>query len=316
MISNAGSANPLDPDFATGGDSPTTGFAGDFSGNGLTDLVVGNNGDGNLALLLGGSEGLSLSQSLSNPAAPNPTAVSFGGVTDGVLSFYVSTAGHDAALEMAFDLSSSAAIIGPGTAPSLGLSAVPGATIFEVARLDDLNGSAFDLLATLVTLTILPENLESELESGGGGALLASFSPGGSVGLGQGLGLSRSNDGTGSGEPEVANPANRIRPVPAVPARPAPLWIGWPHGHSSPSGWTRRGEASRTAGPRRRREWPSDRVEPAARPGPGSSQPRPSGRSVAVRDETPLQLARRDQVFPPGQEPGAHRCSDERALET
>ena len=212
LISDAGSANPVIRSFATGGDSPITGFAGDFSGNGLTDLVVGNNGDGHLALLLGGSDGLSLSQSLSNPAAPNPTAVSFGGVTDGVLSFYVSTAGHESALEMSFDLSSSAAIIGPGTAPLLGVSSVPGATIFEVARLGDVTGSAFDLLATLVTLTILPENLESELESGGGGALLASFSPGGSTGLGQGLGLSRSNDGVGGGEPEVTNPANASGP--------------------------------------------------------------------------------------------------------
>ena len=212
LISNTGSGNALIQTFATGGNSPTTGFAGDFNGNGFTDLVVGNNGDGHLALLLGGSDGLSLSQSLSSPAAPNPTAVSFGGVTDGVLSFYVSTAGHESALEMAFDLTSAGAIIGPGTAPSLGLSAVPGATIFEVARLGDVTGSAFDLLATLVTLTILPENLESELESGGSGALLASFSPGGSVGLGQSLGLSRSSDGVGGAEPEVTNPANATGP--------------------------------------------------------------------------------------------------------
>jgi len=213
LISNAGSANPVIQSFATGGNSPTTGFAGDFGGNGLTDLVVGNNGDGHLALLLGGSGGLSLSQSLSSPAAPNPTAVSFGGVTDGVLSFYVSTAGHDAALEMAFNLSAAAAIIGPGTAPLLGVSSVPGATILEVARLGDVTGSAFDLIATLVTLTILPENLESELESGGGGAaLLASFSPGGSTGLGQSIGVGRSNDGSGGGEPEVTNPANAAGP--------------------------------------------------------------------------------------------------------
>ena len=70
LISNAGSANPVIQSFATGGNSPIAGFAGDFNGNGFTDLVVGNNGDGNLALLLGGSGGLSLSQSLSNPAAP------------------------------------------------------------------------------------------------------------------------------------------------------------------------------------------------------------------------------------------------------
>ena len=79
LISGAGSANPLIQSFATGGDSPTTGFAGDFSGNGFTDLVVGNNGDGHLALLLGGSSGLTLSQSLFSAAAPNPTGLSFGG---------------------------------------------------------------------------------------------------------------------------------------------------------------------------------------------------------------------------------------------
>ena len=52
---------------------PTSGFAGDFTGNGLTDLVVGNNADGHLALLLGGSDGLSLSQTLVS-AVPHPTA--------------------------------------------------------------------------------------------------------------------------------------------------------------------------------------------------------------------------------------------------
>ncbi len=199
-----------------------------------------------------------------------------------------------AALEMAFDLSASAAIIGPGTAPSLGLSAVPGATIFEVARLGDVTGSAFDLLATLVTLTILPENLESELESGGGGALLASFSPGGSVGLGQGMGLSRSNDGIGGGEPEVTNPANRVRSRRHGPGQ-------YPGGSAGPVGAVRRRSgrgvagASHPAGSRRGREWHSDRVRPATNPEPGSSKPCSPGRSVAVRDEIPLRFARRDQ---------------------
>ena len=57
LISELGSANPVTQSFPTGGDSPTTGFAGDFTGNGFTDLVVGNNGDGHLALLLGGPAG-------------------------------------------------------------------------------------------------------------------------------------------------------------------------------------------------------------------------------------------------------------------
>jgi len=209
LISNAGSANPVIQSFATGGNSPITGFAGDFNGNGYTDLVIGNNADGHLALLLGGSGGLSLSQSLSNPAAPNPTAVSFGGLSDGVLSFYVSTAGREAALQMTFDLGAAGAILGPGSVALLGSSTAPGVTIVQVAQLGGSSGSVLDLIATFVTLTIVPGNLESELESAGGGtALLASFSPGTSTGLGQSLSLSQGNEGGGAGETDVRNPAD------------------------------------------------------------------------------------------------------------
>jgi hypothetical protein len=104
LISEIGSANPLTQNFPTGGNSPTAGFAGEFTNDGFTDLVVGNNGDGRLALLTGGPGGLSLSQTISSAEAPNPTALSFGGVSDGLLSFYVSTAGHEAATSLAFNL--------------------------------------------------------------------------------------------------------------------------------------------------------------------------------------------------------------------
>ena len=231
LISSVGAADPLIQSFATGGDSPTTGFAGDFTGNGFTDLLVGNNGDGHLALLLGGSDGLSLSQSLFSATAPNPTAVSFAGISDGVLSFYVSTAGHDAALEMTFDLSSAGATVEPGLSPTpgvspvLGVSPVPGATILQVARLGDVTGSAFDLIATLVTVTVVAGNLESELEGEGGGtALLASFAPGGTSGLGQSLRMNNDEGDFDEGDPDVkasidvsatspaSGPVNRLAP--------------------------------------------------------------------------------------------------------
>ena len=56
----------------TGGVRPTSGFAGDFNGNGFTDLVVGNNGDGRIALFLGGAGGLSLSQTITSAEVPEP----------------------------------------------------------------------------------------------------------------------------------------------------------------------------------------------------------------------------------------------------
>ena len=46
---------------------------------------------------LGGAGGLSLSQSTTSAAVPSPTSLSFAGVSDGVLSFYVATAGREAA---------------------------------------------------------------------------------------------------------------------------------------------------------------------------------------------------------------------------
>src|SRR5262249_32402261 len=104
LITALGSGSPQINAFATGGQRPTTGFAGDFTGDGLTDLVVGNNVDGHLALLLGADGGLSLSQVLVSREAPSPTGLSFAGVSDGVLSFYVSTAGREAAVSLAFDL--------------------------------------------------------------------------------------------------------------------------------------------------------------------------------------------------------------------
>ena len=104
LITGLSAGSPVTQTFATGGDSPTTGFAGDFLGNGFTDLVVGNTADGRLALLLGGPGGLNLAQTITSPAVPEPTGLSFAGVSDGTLSFYASTAGREAATALAFAL--------------------------------------------------------------------------------------------------------------------------------------------------------------------------------------------------------------------
>ncbi len=223
---------------ATGGLRPSSGFAGDFTDSGFTDLVVGNNADGHIALLLGGASGLSLSQSLISADAPSPTSLSFGGLSNGVLSFYVASAGHEAAFSLAFDLAGGSTPEGapgagvpggtPGgvTSPDIAggsgtegvvTPAVPGAelpaadalaqattgTFQQVAQLLSLNGSSLDLVASLFTVAVVPGSSNGELGGAGsasGTAELASFVPGGSQGVGQGLGHGQNNDGSGGSE--------------------------------------------------------------------------------------------------------------------
>jgi hypothetical protein len=79
-------------------------------------------------------------------------------------------------------------------------------TIVVVAQLGDVSGTALDLIATLVTLTVAPG---TELESTGGAtALLAVFGPGGANGFGQGPGQDMSEETSRAGEVETANPPN------------------------------------------------------------------------------------------------------------
>ncbi len=177
LITGLGSASPQSQTFPTGGDSPTTGFA--FTNNRFTDLVVGNNADGQLSLLTGGPGGLSLSQTLSSAEAPNPTGLSFGGVSDGLLDFYVSTAGHEAATSLAFDLSAGpgglegpeggGGLTGASVTPTEGsaaavLSEATSGSVETQAQLLSLSGSTLDLAATLLTVSVV------EIEAGGGSA--------------------------------------------------------------------------------------------------------------------------------------------------
>jgi hypothetical protein len=197
--------------FGAGGVRPSTGFSGDFNGDGISDLVVGNSGDGHLALLLGGADGLSVAQTLFSPDAPSPTSLSFGGLSDGVLSFYVASAGREAALSLAFDLAGGAATAGapgptvPGEAlsPAGALAQVATGTFQQVAQLLSLNGSSLDLVASLFTVAVVPGGSNGELGVAGpaaGTAELASFLPGGSQGVAQGLGHGLNHDGSGGSE--------------------------------------------------------------------------------------------------------------------
>jgi hypothetical protein len=212
LISGLGSASPQSQTFPTGGDSPTTGFA--FTNNGFTDLVVGNNADGQLSLLTGGPAGLSLSQTLSSAETPNPTGLSFGGVSDGLLSFYVSTAGHEAAMNLAFDLSAGpgglegpeggGGLTGGSVTPSEGseagvLSQATSGSVQQQAQLLSLSGTTLDLAATLLTVSVV------EIEAGGG-----SSSTSGSGGPGQGSRQANGDPDDSTDEPieEEGSPTN------------------------------------------------------------------------------------------------------------
>ena len=172
-----------------------------------------------LALLIGGPGGLSLFQTLSSAEVPNPTALSFGGVSDGLLSFYVSTAGHEAATNLTFNLNGDPSggggtsdVINP-TAESSGgvtsgvvtategssagvLSQATSGSVQSVSQLLSLSGTTLDLAATLLTVSVV------EFESGG-----STSATGGSTGAGQGPGSSEANDSSSDSEDEPSDEA-------------------------------------------------------------------------------------------------------------
>jgi hypothetical protein len=78
----------------SGGELPLEAAAGDFNFDGISDLVVVNNGDGQVTLLLGGPEGPSFAASFSNAGVPHPTAVAVTGSGD-VLQVYVTEEGQE-----------------------------------------------------------------------------------------------------------------------------------------------------------------------------------------------------------------------------
>jgi hypothetical protein len=115
VISDFLSSTPVFDTFPTGGVEPVAAFGFEAAGQSLESLVVANGGDGRFTLL-GGSEGLELEQTLSNPELPAPSALALAALSGHEVSFYATTAGMEAAFTLAFIL--------PGFTPSAG--PVPG----------------------------------------------------------------------------------------------------------------------------------------------------------------------------------------------
>ncbi|MFO0950111.1 MAG: FG-GAP-like repeat-containing protein [Isosphaeraceae bacterium] len=213
--------------FASGGLRPAAGFAGDFNGDGLADLVVGNGGSGTFSLFLGGARGLSLSQTAASPAVPSPTSLSFAGVNGGVLSFYAATAGREAASLLAFDLNvrnstgegSPIGPIGPGPSETDSTPAAGLATFRQVSQLAGAGGSVFALIASLLTVTAVPGSDDAEESAGRGTDLVANFLPANAAGQSADAEEASGSGGgdepgtaSGEGEPPAASPSEDLPP--------------------------------------------------------------------------------------------------------
>jgi hypothetical protein len=168
---------------------------------------------------------------VTSPDAPSPTSVSFGGVSNGLLDFYVSTAGVEAAMNLAFNLEGGAgSTVGlslSGVTPTEGLSQTSvlseatSGSVAQVTSLLSLEGSALDLAATLLTVSLV--SVESESGSSAGAATGAAPGAGQASVQGQG---SMQSQGNALGESEEdLNPEAGAGPGSApTPGDRPPIW--------------------------------------------------------------------------------------------
>jgi hypothetical protein len=134
------------------------------SDDGFDDLIVANNGDGHLALLEGGADGLILDPDIQELL--NPTALALSSFTGGLVEVYAATEGSEAATLLTFQLGGETG----------GMPTVPG--------LQPLRDAALPLIASLLTLTIETSTAEFGPGASEGEASAAvSFLPGTSISL-------------------------------------------------------------------------------------------------------------------------------------
>ena len=183
LISGFEGSDPTTSTIASGGVDPDAAFA--FAdGSGFEDLVVGNAGDGELALFEGGPGGLGLAAATSEANLPDPTALAFSALTGGQVQFYAATAGHESAELVALSL---------GIETELSSSADASFAASSLAQLVPLSDSSLPLVATVLTLTITVSGDEFNL---GLAETEAAFLSGTGATVGQGL---SSQGGVGSG---------------------------------------------------------------------------------------------------------------------
>ncbi len=218
LISGFEGENPVTSTMASGGIDPSTAF--DFStGNGFEDLVVGNTGDGVLALFEGGSDGLSLDSAETEPNVPDPTALAFADVNGGAVQFYAATEGREAVALVALSLGGEIT-----TVTTLSLSPT-----VAVPQLVPLEESSLALAGTLLIVTVEPSFPAGEVPSFSAGEVppgvvepaaeavaALSSSSAQPLAVGQGLAV-QGLGGVASGALDVS-PANPDEPGASVPA--------------------------------------------------------------------------------------------------
>jgi hypothetical protein len=178
LISDFMSADHVTSTISSGGIEPDAAFSFP-SGSDFDNLVVGNGGDGVLALFEGGPDGLSLISTETEPGL-HPTDLAFLAFTGGQVQFYAATEGSEAATLLTFQLGGETG----------GMPTVPG--------LQPLRDAALPLIATLLTLTIETSTAEFDLSATNGEAAAAvSFLPVSTVTVGQSL-----SERAGTGESE------------------------------------------------------------------------------------------------------------------
>jgi hypothetical protein len=213
VISDFTGGSPEARSVPSGGADPVSAFA--FrSASGFDDLVVANNGDGVLALLEGGADGLTLTSTLTAPGLPSPTALALSTFTGGEVNFYATNEGREAALLLTFTLSG-------GSSPPL----LPGAT----AQLLPLSESALALVGTLLPLTLNTQTTEAvlvESEAGAGAAVPAGLTTtAASSSPGQSLPAQGAGDGDEVGDDDAESSEPDLDPAQPAPRAAAP----WEH---------------------------------------------------------------------------------------
>ena len=165
---------------------------------------------------------------------PSPTSLSFAGVSDGVLSFYASTAGREAAVAAGLQLECRETAAGPvpgeglaaATVQSAGAVLVSATTgVFQqVAQILGQSGRALDLIAPLFTVSVIPGELGGGSAGQEGVVLLADFLPGTGTAVTQGQAL-RPKAGSSQGETTEKDQPPEARGSSAGEEEPSlPIW--------------------------------------------------------------------------------------------